>query len=497
MDDVEFFHMPPYYRIPPPTAGTSCGKRQNLFNEVVDTMRILAIETSCDETAVCLIEARGGLLRARLSLLGNALYSQVALHAPFGGVFPSLAKREHAKNLVPLLEAVLGEATEVTNEKGKMKNEKLQYKIKKYDNKVRKIRVLLEREGELLQQLLSALPKIVSKKPPADAIAVTYGPGLEPALWVGINFARALSVLWDVPVIPINHMEGHVVSALLRRNDVSSPVTSYQLPAPRFPALALLVSGGHTELVLMKKWLDYTVIGETRDDAAGEAFDKVARMLGLSYPGGTVISALAEKARLKNVRHPMSNKISSKLSGNQRPVASVQLPRPMLHSPDFDFSFSGLKTAVLYLLKAPIQHRVLNKGLNKNIQYSVLNTLVALEFENAVVEVLVKKTLRAAEHFGARTVLLGGGVAANIHLRRELEAALAPLEAASRKTRLLLMGRARESPKTTLLLPDPALTGDNAIMIAAAAHIRLAKLGLDAFRVNPKINAKGNLRLST
>ncbi|MDZ4284414.1 MAG: tRNA (adenosine(37)-N6)-threonylcarbamoyltransferase complex transferase subunit TsaD [Patescibacteria group bacterium] len=408
-------------------------------------MRVLAVETSCDETAVCLIGTRGGLTRARLSLLGNSLYSQVALHAPFGGVFPSLAKREHAKNLVPLLEAVLSEATIPENEKIKKQNKKLQCKIQNYDNKIRKLRTILEREGELLQQLLSALPKIVSRKPPVNAIAVTYGPGLEPALWVGINFARALSVLWDVP----------------------SPITSYQLLVPKFPALALLVSGGHTELVLMRDWLDYRVVGETRDDAAGEAFDKVARMLGLPYPGGPEISRLAEKARKR--RSEIRNQKSE-----------IGLPRPMLHSPDFDFSFSGLKTAVLYLLKAPVQHRVLHKKVQHTASDTLLTKMMALEFENAVVEVLVAKTLRAAQHFGAHTVLLGGGVAANMHLRRELE-------------RSLML----ECPKTRLLLPNPSLTGDNAIMIAAGAHIRLAKLGLDSFRVNPKLRAQGNLRLSS
>jgi N6-L-threonylcarbamoyladenine synthase len=454
-------------------------------------MNILAIETSCDETAVCLGEAEGGLSRgarrsARFTLLGNALLSQIALHAPYGGVFPSLAKREHQKNLVPLLAQTLQDASLLSKAKIKTsavaeasasaeasmdrsadkQKSNVQVKSQKFDNKIQRLHKILEREPELLKSLLEALHVITtSGKPPIDAIAVTYGPGLEPALWVGINFARALSLLWDVPVVPINHMEGHVVSALLRRVEVgTAPATSYQLPAPRFPALALLVSGGHTELVLMKDWLDYRVIGETRDDAAGEAFDKVARMLNLPYPGGPEISRLAEMARRRK----------SEIK-NQK--SEIGLPRPMLHSPDFDFSFSGLKTAVLYLLKASVQHRV----LNKNVQHSVLNGIkakIALEFENAVVEVLVAKTLRAAERFGARSVLLGGGVAANLELRRSLASALE-----------------RESPDTALFLPDPALTGDNAVMIAAAAYLRLRKLGIGAYRVNPPIRAQGNLRL--
>ena len=451
-------------------------------------MRILAIETSCDETAVCLTEAQGALSRARLSVLGNSLYSQVALHAPFGGVFPSLAMREHQKNLVPLLLEVLRAARGSASKKIKMRNEKFQSKITNYDKKVQKVQKILEREPKLREDLLEVLPLITPIIAAADAIAVTYGPGLEPALWVGINFARALSVLWDVSIVPINHMEGHIVSALLRRNEISnfqfpiskqilnskfqilnshkhgdaaSPVTTYQLLTPRFPALALLVSGGHTELILMKKWLDYTVVGETRDDAAGEAFDKVARMLGLPYPGGPAISALAEEIR--NSKHEIRNKFKILNS-------KFQLPRPMLHSPDFDFSFSGLKTAVFYRLKTL---GLLGHGHRMSMVHSI-----ALEFENAAVEVLVAKTVRAAAHFDTKTIILGGGVAANMHLRRELKAALT-----------------RECPKVKLHFPDPALTGDNATMIATAAYLRLAKLGRNSFRVNPTLHADGNLRL--
>jgi len=260
--------------------------------------------------------------------------------------------------------------------------------------KKKKLQTLLEREPELREHLFEFIPTI--KKPDVDAIAVTYGPGLEPALWVGINFAKALSLVWNIPVIPVNHMEGHSVAALLvqefppkadpplaekvksKKSEDSRGVTrlkDYTLAPIKFPILALLISGGHTELVLMNNLLSYEVIGETRDDAVGEAFDKVARMLGLPYPGGPYISALAEIADKRG------------LNADKRRYV---LPRPMLHSGDFNFSFSGLKTAVLYTIK-----KIPN--LTNDIKASI-----AKEFEEAVTDVLTKKTFRAAEEFGAR-----------------------------------------------------------------------------------------------
>ena len=273
-------------------------------------MRILAIETSCDETAIAILEIAKEDNFSKVTVLGNALLSQIDLHKEYGGVFPMLAKREHTRTITPLLEKVLEEAG-LWQEK----------EIKSIAPEIaQEVENLLTKEEGLSASLLTLLSTI--KTPALDAIAVTHGPGLEPALWVGVNFATALSVAWEVPLIPINHMEGHILSSLLLKED-----TAYMLKTPHFPLLALLISGGHTELVLMEGWGTYKVIGGTKDDAVGEAYDKVARMLGLPYPGGPEISKLAEEARA----HHMQSEFS--------------LPRPMLHSDDLNFSFAGPKNS--------------------------------------------------------------------------------------------------------------------------------------------------------
>jgi len=325
-------------------------------------MKILSIETSCDETAVSIVEAEGKLKNAKFKVLANNLASQVQIHRKYGGVYPALAKREHLKNLPILYKKTLKEA-----------------KIK---------------EGEI------------------DIIAVTYGPGLEPALWTGLNFAKALAKKIKKKLIPTNHMEGHIISSVFDQE-------KQNLKEIKFPALALLVSGGHTELVLIKKWLSYKILGETRDDAAGEAFDKTARLLGLPYPGGPEISKLAEqKTKLK-----------------------YKLPRPMINSPDFDFSFSGLKTAVLYLVKKIGR-------LNKEKKVAI-----AKEFQDTVTEVLVSKTMRAAKQYRVKTILTGGGVIANEQIRNALE-------------------KNAKKIKIPIYFPTKELSIDNSIMIALAGYFR-------------------------
>ncbi len=411
-------------------------------------MRILSIETSCDETGVSIVEAKGGFSKPELQVLANITASQVKLHAKYGGVFPMMAKREHAKNLTPILKQVLKES-------GLFKNNS----PKNYSSILKNTRIVLKREPGLAEALVPLLQKI--KKPKIDAIAVTYGPGLEPTLWVGINFAKALSLAWNIPVIPINHMEGHIFSALMEQRQVKSNKlkvtrnkqenTSYMLSAISFPAVALLISGGHTELVLMKDWFKYKIIGATRDDAVGEAFDKVARILGLPYPGGPEISRLAKL-------------------GSHAP--KYKLPRPMLHSGDFDFSFSGLKTAVLYLV------RDLEKKHSNILQNVRMSSDIAREFENACVEVLVAKTMSALKKYKTSTLILGGGVSANEKIRHDMKLALN-----------------EKFPDCALYLPDTNLTGDNALMIAGAGYLRAmgAKTGKLKLVANP--SAKGNLRL--
>jgi N6-L-threonylcarbamoyladenine synthase len=376
-------------------------------------MRILSIETSCDETAISILDATGGLKNPRFSILGDTVASQIEIHKEYGGVFPALAKREHIKNLPIVFEKVLKQA------------------------------------------------KIGKNKKPADAIAVTVGPGLEPALWTGIVFAKELAQKYDLPLIPINHMEGHVLSVLLQeqkkilksKNLISKK--GYSAPRITFPALALLISGGHTELVLVKDWMQYKKIGATRDDAVGEAFDKVARMLDLPYPGGPQISKLAELQRKEKVQHE-----------------SIKLPRPMIHSKDFDFSFSGLKTAVMYLI------RDLKKENPDALKNDSTRQAIALEFENAATEVLVSKTIKAIKKYKIQTLIVGGGVSANKHIKAELSKAVKTLDSTP-----------------LVYFPQKELSTDNSIMIGIAGYFRYLKAD-GKIKKSPKlIKAQGNLSI--
>jgi N6-L-threonylcarbamoyladenine synthase len=346
-------------------------------------MIILGIETSCDETAISVVEADGELSSLSFKLLGSAINSQIEIHKQYGGVFPTLAKREHIKNLPIVYE--------------------------------------------------QALVNAKTKESEIEIIAVTVGPGLEPALWTGINFAedlsKKLSASRRIPIVPTNHMNGHMASVLFSNQKTE------------FPAIALLISGGHTELVLLKNWTEKEKIGETQDDAVGEAFDKVARMLGLSYPGGPEISRLAEEARTKNIN------------------LEKKFPRPMIYSKDYNFSFSGLKTAVLYYLKD-------KKEIDR--------IAVAREFEDAVIETLLSKTKKAIDEYLPKTLIIGGGVIANKALRENFL-------------------RLKENyPGTEILIPEKLLTTDNASMIAAAGYIEY----LRNKKLSEKLRAQGNLDIS-
>ncbi len=330
-------------------------------------MKILAIETSCDETAIALLEATGGIHAPKFKIIKSEVSSQIKIHAPFGGVVPNLAKREHIKNLPVVFKDTIGDIS----------------------------------------------------KTKLDIIAVTVGPGLEPALWTGIEFAKELkkNTFPLTPLVGANHLEGHLYSYLL----------SPRLPKNIFPAIALIVSGGHTILLRMHSLLKWKKLGETRDDAVGEAFDKVARVLQLPYPGGPEIEKNAQR-------------------GN---ATAITFPRPMLHARNYDFSFSGLKTAVLYHIRDNPRARV---------------TDVAASFQAAAIDVLVTKTVRAAREFAARSILLSGGVAANNTLRKTF---------------------AYESEKMKInFLPTPMLYNtDNAAMIGVAgylAHIRKKRCALKA-----------------
>ena len=322
-------------------------------------MKILAIETSCDETAMAVIEARGGLKKPRFKVLKNVVSSQIEVHRPYGGVFPTLAKREHIKNLPTVLSDLK----------------------------------LSEKDWKEI-----------------DVIAVTVGPGLEPALWTGINFAKETAKKYKKPLLGVNHLEGHLYSPLLALKE-----TDKNIP---LPAIGLIVSGGHTILLVLKKIDDWKKIGETRDDAVGEAYDKVARMLGMPYPGGPEIDREAK---------------------NGDPHA-VEFPRPMIHHKNYDFSFSGLKTSVMYYVR--------DKKITKKFRADI-----AASFQQAAIEVLVVKTMRAVEEYGVKSILLGGGVAANSALRKTLKSGA--------KKRCV-----------GLFVSEMKYSGDNAAMIGVAAYIR-------------------------
>ncbi len=387
-------------------------------------MKILSIETSCDETAVSLVEAHGDFPDAKYKILGNAIFSQIDIHRKFGGVFPAVAKREHIKILVPMFQKALegsGELEESAEEIPREIQEKL-YEI-------------LNRESYLADKLIEFAEH--HKSPTIDLIAVTSGPGLEPALWVGINFAKALSYLLNTPVVAVNHMEGHVLSSIFNGKTIANI---------KFPALALLISGGHTELVEMKDWITYKLVGQTRDDAVGEAFDKVARMIGLPYPGGPEISKFASEARKKHL--PQFTK----------------LPKPMLDSGDYDFSFSGLKTAVKYAIN--------DKKLSDNEKKSL-----ARDFEDTVTTVLLKKTLSAIEEHGTQTLIIGGGVSANIYIRS-----------------IFTEYFEKEYPEIKIYFPNTKLSTDNSIMIALAGHARVHNSLSPT--TSQKIKADGNRSLN-
>ena len=386
-------------------------------------MKILAIETSCDDTGVAILEV---LKDGNFKVLANIVSSQTVLGKKYGGVFPAMAKREHQKNLVPVLIKALKEA-------------KLLKPVLK--TKTPNLKTILEREPELEKKLVPFFKKYA--KPNAegpdkrgiDLISVTNGPGLEPCLWVGVNFAKALSFVWNIPIVPVNHIESHILVNFLGNPDI------------KFPAIALVVSGGHTQLILVTRIGKYKILGETRDDAAGECFDKCAKILGFGYPGGPIISRLATKF----VGLPMS----------------PQLPRPMMNTKDYDFSFSGLKTAVLYA------DRKISKKTN---QYK---KQMAAEIQQAIIDVLIKKTIKAVKDYKVKTIILGGGVSANEELKKQFQQAKASA----------LKGSTALTP-LILVFPPTNLSTDNALMTATTGF----------YHKNKKINwrilkADGNLRI--
>jgi len=331
-------------------------------------MLILGIETSCDETAASVVEDGA-------RVLSNVISSQVDIHARFGGIVPELASRAHMENILPVVDEALASS------------------------------------GKSIRDM--------------DAVAVTVGPGLIGALLVGVSFAKSLAYSAGLPLVGVNHIEGHLSAVFLEHVEVEMPF------------VLLVVSGGHTHLYHVKGCCDYKKLGQTRDDAAGEAYDKVAKLLGLGYPGGPVIDALSK---------------------NGNPL-SIKFPRTYLEPGSLDFSFSGLKTAVLNHVRGLKTDRIPDETVAD----------ICASFQAAVVEVLVKKTVQAAEATGARDIVVAGGVASNSALREGLT-------------------KAASGAGKRVFIPSPALCTDNAAMVAAAGYHLFMAGRVSGLDLNPQAN---------
>jgi len=356
-------------------------------------MIILAIETSCDETAVAIVEFK----KNKVKVLSNIISSQIKTHSKYGGVVPALASRMHLKNMVPVLRR--------------------------------------------------AFQKAETNKNKIDYIAITKGPGLIPALIIGVSAAKALAYSLNKPLVAVNHLEGHIYANWLT---LISEIQNSNLWKPEFPILCLIVSGGHTQLVLIKKDLNYKIIGETVDDAAGEAFDKVAKLLGLKYPGGPLIEKIARKGDRDK----------------------FNFTRPMMNSKNYNFSFSGLKTAVLYEVRGNgNKDEAMPRLYSEQYQADI-----AASFQQAVIDVLISKTIKAAKKYKVKNILLGGGVSANKELQKQLKEIIN-----------------KEIPNTEYRIPNINLTTDNALMIAVAAYYNI--IGKKNIKDWKSVKADANLRL--
>jgi N6-L-threonylcarbamoyladenine synthase len=354
-------------------------------------MYILGVETSCDETAASVIKA--DRKTGRIKVLSRIISSQIEIHKKYGGVVPEVAAREHVLNILPVINESLKKATIAPAQ--------------------------------------------------LDLIGVTKGPGLITSLITGVETVRSLAFAWNKPVMEVNHIDGHIHANFI------DPKTKIN-----YPALILTVSGGHTNLVRMNKDGQIKILGETRDDAAGEAYDKGAKMMGLGYPGGPIIAQYAQKYQLKLADRP------------KKPLKKnlpINLPRPMINSPELDFSFSGLKTALLYQLQK-------DKNWRKRLpEY-------CYEYQQAIIDILINKTIKAAQKIKARTVMLSGGVSANSDLRTQMANTI--------KTKL---------PKINFLIPAREYTTDNATMIAVAAFYQLRHQKPADFR-RMKVDANWQLK---
>lgn len=373
-------------------------------------MLILGIETSCDETAASVVEDG-------VKIHSNIIASSIELHKKTGGIIPERAAREQIKCIIPVIKEALGDFT---------------------SDKI-------------------------------DAIAVTYGPGLIGSLLVGVETAKTLAYVWKKPIIPVNHLVGHIYANFVERQKAKGKRDKLKVETKdersktkdqiRFPAMVLIVSGGHTELVLMRNHEVFQYVGGTRDDAAGEALDKTARLLGLPYPGGPSIQKAAEIYQQKIKDQNAKIKTTTQNS-------KLFLPRPMINSKNLDFSFSGLKTAVLNMVKG------------KQSTSELINAL-AYETQEAICDVLVEKTIKAAGKYNVKSILLAGGVTANKRLRKKIQKKLIDIDSGLRRND-------KESGiKFILSIPPIELCTDNAVCIASAGFFNYYPTNLKKITVEP------------
>lgn len=361
-------------------------------------MLVLSIETSCDDTAIAFLSIKKKAQKIFIKPLSSVVSSQIKIHQKYKGVVPKLACRAHAQNIDIVFKTALKEAFGIKNNYQK-----------------------------ILQKI--------------DLIAVTNRPGLEIALLIGVNFARAFSWYLKKPLIGVSHIEGHFLSFLLPEVKTEK-IFSEKEKKEIFPALGLIVSGGHTLLFSVSDFKKYKIIGQTLDDAAGECFDKGARILGLKYPGGPEIAKLAEKYR----------------NQKNKKEYFLKLPRPMINSKDFNFSFSGLKTALLYAYQK----------LKDNEKIEMRNYL-AYELEESITDVLVKKSFEAIKKYSFKSLILGGGVSANKRLREKI------------------LEKQKDFPKLKIFFPNFQYSLDNALMIALAGFFnydnKKSNLGWEKIKV--------------
>lgn len=350
---------------------------------------ILAIESSCDETSAAVVQNTDDGVK----ILSNIIASSADLQAKYGGVVPEQAARAQLESIIPVIQESLDQA-----------------KISKED---------------------------------IDAIAVTQGPGLIGSLLIGVESAKVLATVWDKPLVPVNHLIGHFYANWIVTGRPEDQNSQESENTPKFPCIGLLVSGGHTDLVLFESHGEYKYLGGTRDDAAGEAFDKTARLLGLPYPGGPVISKLAEK-------------------GNPK---AYHLPRPMIDSGDLDFSFSGLKTAVFNLIS--------ELGSEKLTEKTIADLCASIE--EAIVDILVRKTVRASQRYNIEQIIVAGGVAANRKLTEELTKTVQT-----------------KTPRARIFIPPPRLCTDNAAYIGAAAFYNYYPEDSLKIQANPNLSLSKN-----